>query len=90
MVQIDLIPDSNHCIETVAKREYRELVANYLHGGEVSSDLLQRIEMLRTFLESADFKKLRRESEPLLLQGQKLKYILSGEEGKINYNLVRL
>ena len=36
MQKIELIPDLEHCIETVAKREYELVLSNYSHGsGEI-------------------------------------------------------
>ena len=89
MVQIELVPDLSHCIETVAKMQYENLVRNYLQAGKGDSEFKAKIELLRTFLESADFRKLRKESEEYLLKGQSIKFILSQEEGKTKYKLVR-
>ena len=59
MDQIELVPDLSHCIETVARREYENLARNYLQSGKGDSELGEKIELLRSFLESADFRKLR-------------------------------
>ena len=88
MVQIELVPDLSHCIETVAKREYENLVRSYLQAGKRDSDFEQKVELLHTFLESADFKKLRKESEGYLLEGQSIKFILYRQEGETRYRLV--
>jgi hypothetical protein len=85
MGQIDL----SHCIETVAKRELENLVSSYLQAGKGESEFGEKIELLRSFLESADFRKLRKQSEGYLLKGQKIKFILYRERGKAKYNLVR-
>ena len=89
MVQVELIPDLAHCIETVAKREYENLVRSYLQAGEGDTEFEEKVELLRSFLESADFKKLRRESEEYLLNGERIKFILYKEEGETKYRLVR-
>ena len=88
MVQIELVPDLSHCIETVAKREYQNLLGSYLQAGKGDSDFEEKVELLHTFLESADFKKLRKESEGYLLEGQSIKFILYREEGETRYRLV--
>ncbi len=45
-------------------------------AGDESPDLEQRVELLKAFLEEADFGRLRRESEAHLAQGRKVKFIL--------------
>lgn len=89
MVQIELVPDLSHCVETVAKKEYENLVRTYLQAGKGDSEFEAKVELLRTFLESADFRKLRKRSEEYLLKGQSIKFILCQEEGKTKYKLVR-
>ena len=85
---IELFPDIYHCIETVARREYRDLVKGYLQSGEVSGDFEQKVELLRAFLETADFKKLRQESDCYLLNGKRIKFIIAQEQGKVRYTIV--
>jgi hypothetical protein len=89
MVQIELVPDLSHCIETVARKEYENLARRYLQAGEGDSELGERIELLRSFLESADFRKLRKQSEGYLLKGQKVKFIVYREHGKAKYRMLR-
>lgn len=89
MVQIELIPDLSHCVETVAKREYQNLVRSYFQAGKGDTEFEEKVELLRNFLESADFRKLRKESEEYLLKGQNIKFILYREQGKTKYKLVR-
>ena len=88
MVQIELIPDNLHCIETVARKAYNDLVGNYLQAGEGNSDFEAEVELLRAFLESADFRKLRKESGEYLVKGQKIKFILYCEQEKTGYRIV--
>ena len=85
MAQIELTPDLSHCIETVAKKEYQSLIRDYLKVGKSDAEFEEKIELLRAFLESADFRKLRKESEEYLLKGQNIKFILYQEEGKARY-----
>lgn len=88
MVQIELIPDLSHCIETVARKVYESLIRNYLRTGGSDSESGAKIELLRTFLESADFRKLRSKSEKYLLQGYSVKFLLYREKGKVKYKLI--
>ena len=87
-IRIELVPDPSHCIETVARKEYELLVKKYLTKGEGDNDFEDKVELLRAFLESADFRELRKESEAYLLEGQNIKFIIYSEQGEIRYRLV--
>lgn len=87
MLQIELIPDLSHCIETIAKREYRETLRKLLASEEGNKELQERVEVLRAFLETMDFKKLRRESEKHLMRGREVKFIVYLQERKAKYEL---
>ena len=87
MARIELTPDLSNCIKTVARREYDNLVSDYLQTGEKAQGFEEKIELLRTFLESADFKKLRSESEKHLLKGQNIKFILHQEDNEAKWEL---
>ena len=88
MLQIELVPDLNHCIETVARKEYDNLIKAYLRAGKSDAESEGKIELLRSFLETSDFRRLRQESESYLLQGQKVKFIVYQEDGETRYRLV--
>jgi len=88
MVQIELVPDLSHCIETIAKREHDNLVKSYFQAGRGNAEFEEKVELLRSFLKSADFKKLRKESEEYLLEGKSIKFILYRQEGETRYRLV--
>jgi hypothetical protein len=89
MGQIELVPDLSHCIETVARKEYENLARSYLQAGKGDSEFEEKVELLRSFLESADFRKLRKQSEGYLLKGQKIRFILYRERGKAKYKMLR-
>ena len=89
MGQIELVPDLSHCIETVARKEYENLARSYLRAGKGDSEFGEKVELLRSFLESADFRKLRKQSEGYLLKGQKIKFVLYRERGKAKYRMFR-
>ena len=86
MVQIELLPDLSHCIETVAKTEYQKNLGKLLAGAE-GKELEARVELLRTFLETMDFVKLRMESERHLMDGKKVKFIVYLDEGAPKYTM---
>ena len=81
MVNIELEPELDTCVETEAKRQYEQIQRELLKGGE-EKGLTKRLEVLRLFLESADFSKLRSESEKHLVEGKRVKFLLSLEKGK--------
>ncbi len=85
---IELFPSLSHCIETVAKEEYWSLVSKYMGNKQEDKELQQRIELLKAFLESMDFRKLRNQSEKHLMQGEKVKFIIYWKENKPDYDMI--
>ena len=77
---IELLPDLSHCVQTRARQEYAATMSRILSGDE-SPELEQRLELLKAFLEEADFSRLRRESEAHLTQGREVRFVLSGSAG---------
>ncbi len=88
MVCVELFPSLSHCIETVAKEEYWSSVNKFMEGEQEDKELQQRFELLKAFLESMDFKKLRRESESYLIQGKTVKFVIYWKENKPSYDMV--
>ncbi len=78
--RIEIIPDLDHCVQTRAKQEYAAIMSQIMSGDE-SPGLEERWDLLKAFLEEADFSRLRRESEEHLTQGRKVKFLLSGSAG---------
>jgi len=76
MLKVELIPDLTHCIETVAKREHAAVLKQLLRPGQGNKELEEKLEILRLFLERADFKRLRAESEKRLMEGRKVKFVV--------------
>ena len=76
MHKIELIPDLTHCIETVAKMEHADVLKQLLAPGQADNELQEKLELLRLFLETADFKKLRSESERLIMEGEKVRFVV--------------
>ena len=73
-------------METQAKKQYNQMVSELLNKDE-GGELAEKLETLRLFLESADFSKLRSESEKHLIEGRRVKFILYLEEGKPKYEM---
>jgi hypothetical protein len=88
MTAIELFPDLTHCIETVAKKEYEDITRQLL-AGESNAELEDRLALLRDFLETADFRELRRQSEELLLQNRKVKFLLFRDREQLSYKMVQ-
>ena len=87
MVRIELTPNLTHCIETTARQEFSKATSDYMQRGEEDKELEERIELLRMFLESTDFRELRRESEKYMIEGKAVRFILYLEEGKPRYEM---
>jgi len=85
--RIELFPALDLCIEGTAKQEYKKSTDEYMRMGKKDRKLEQKIELLRMFLETADFRKLRAESEKHLIEGKRVKFILTLEKGKPGYEI---
>ena len=87
MVRIELTPTLTHCIETTARQEFLKSEDEYMRSGGEDKELEEKIELLRAFLESMDFRELRKQSEEHLTEGKNVRFILYQEEGKPKYEL---
>jgi len=76
MTRIELLPDLSHCVETRARHEYAATMSRIL-SGDHSDALEERLELLKAFLVTADFGRLRQESEQHMLRGAEVKFVLS-------------
>ena len=88
MVQIELRPSHEECIETLTRREYEKSLRVCIASGKNGNELVEKLELLRLFLQSADFRGLRAESENWLSQGKEVKFVLGLENGKLRTELV--
>ena len=86
-MQIELFPSLSHCIETTAKQEFWKSVDEYMEK-QGDKQLEERIELLKAFLESMDFRELRCESEKYLVEGKKVRFVIRWEENKPRYEMV--
>jgi len=88
MESIELFPNLSHCIETTAREEFWNSVNQYMESGQKDKKLEERIELLKAFLESADFRKLRSQSEKYLVEGKPVKFVIRWKEGKPSHEMV--
>ena len=87
MLQIELFPDLDHCIETVAKREHAAVLKQLLTPGKGNKELEEKLEILRLFLERADLRQLRSESERQLTEGKRVRFLVYLEEDMPKYEM---
>ncbi|MFC1956138.1 hypothetical protein ACFLWZ_06435 [Chloroflexota bacterium] len=76
MLKVELIPDLTHCIETVARIEHATILKQLLRPGQRNKVLEEKLEIIRLFLETSDFKRLRAESEKRLMNGEKIRFLV--------------
>ncbi|MFC1994540.1 hypothetical protein ACFLVD_00150 [Chloroflexota bacterium] len=76
MLKVELIPELMYCIETVANREHAAVLKQLLKPGQGNKELEEKLEILRLFLETADFRQLRAESEKALMKGKEVKFVV--------------
>jgi hypothetical protein len=88
MVPIELKPNLSNCIETLSKKEYERTLNLLLKKGPVDEELGERLEVLKLFLESADFGHLRSQYEGYLTEGKKVTFLIYPEEGKVSYKQI--
>ena len=85
MVPIELEPDLSSCIEALSKKEYERTLHLLLKKRPMDKELEKRLEVLRLFLESTDFGRLRSQYEKYLTEGRKVIFLIYLEEEKVNY-----
>jgi hypothetical protein len=88
MCSIELVPSLSHCIETVAKEAYWNLTNKYMRNEPEDKELTRQIELLKAFLETMDFRKLRSESEMHLVEGRNVKFMVYWQDNKPSYDMV--
>jgi hypothetical protein len=85
---IELKPSLSSCIETLSKQEYERTLHLLLKRRPVNEELGKRLEVLRLFLESTDFSRLRSQYEGYLTEGKEVTFQIYPEEGKASYRLI--
>ncbi len=89
MLELELVPTLSQCIQTVAKKRHEETVRRLLTSEKNNRRLLETAALLKNFLETANFKKLRAESEALLTEGRKVKFVLRFDSGNLTFDMLR-
>jgi len=85
---IELFPSLSHCIETTAREEFWNSVNQRMKSGQEDKEIEEKIELLKAFLESTDFKKLRSQSERCFVLGKQVKFVISWKDDKLSYEMV--
>jgi hypothetical protein len=87
MIEIKLEPSLTHCVETVAKREYERVLSLLIKGEREDKQLEEKLELLRRFLESADFSRLRSRCDALLFDGKQIEFRLNSTTKTPGYEI---
>jgi hypothetical protein len=74
--------------ESLSKKEYERTLNLLLKDGGMDGELAERLEVLRLFLESADFGYLRSQYEGYLTEGKEVTFLIYLEEEKVSYKLI--
>lgn len=64
------------------------MVNRYPEGGGGDHELEGRIDLLKGFLESTDFGRLRSQSEAYLAEGMNVKFVICSQEDDPDYRMV--
>ncbi|MFC1873254.1 hypothetical protein ACFLW3_00360 [Chloroflexota bacterium] len=84
-LHIEIEPELSACVETKSKRLYEQTLKELLNNDDET--LAEKLQILKLFLESADFSQLRRQSEKPLVAGKKVRFILPLAGGKPEYEM---
>ena len=85
---IELTPALCHCIETTVREEFWNSVNQYLRTRHEDRILEAKIELLKAFLESVDFTKLRGRSERYLVEGKSVSFMICWKDGELSHEMV--
>ncbi len=88
MTFLEFYPTLSCCIEALCKKEYESTLNLLLKHEGLDEVLGEKLELLRLFLETADFGHLRSQYEGYLMEGKKVVFILYPEGGKVAYKMV--
>jgi ABC-type hemin transport system ATPase subunit len=77
---------SQHCVETAARREHARLQAALLDRG-YEAETAGQLALVREFLDTVDFRKLRRDM-PELAGGSPIRLQLVRQAGRLQWNVV--
>lgn len=85
-IEVELEPELNACVETKARQEYQAILKRLLKR-DSDMRLKTELEMLRLFLETTDFKKLREKYEKHLAAGERARFILRPGKNQPAYEI---
>lgn len=71
----------DHCIETAAKHEFKLLMDKYFESNNETGSIENQIEVLREFLETADFAQMRRSDPKLSGEVESVVYLKKDDNG---------
>jgi len=82
MNPIEFEPGLSTCVETLAKQAYDRTLRTVMQSIHERTDLDERLETLRIFLQKTDFAALRSRYEPHLVAGRRVRVTVrsSGDE----------
>ena len=80
-MKIELVPDLEHCIETVTKKRHAALTGILLKSKKEEPETEEQLLTLELFLQEADFPKLRSESERYLAAGKSVRFLVYLDKG---------
>jgi len=83
MIKLNL---KEHCVETAAKKALQEFMSEYLKNGDEETG--KKIEFLREFLMTQDFRKIRAE-RPELSGGKDVDVLIIKEEKEFKIKLIK-
>lgn len=86
-MEIKYIPDLSNCVEALAKQDYNRTVKKMLESKEETRPLEKRLQIIKEFLESNDFGKLRSWYEPYLVEEKKVVFILKEGLNSVRYEV---
>ncbi|MFW6055938.1 MAG: hypothetical protein ACOC9B_01315 [Chloroflexota bacterium] len=84
MQEVILQPTLEECIETTARKEYRQVTESLLGGAPIDEVTTGRLQLLQAFLKTADLPALRAASERELLLGKNIRFRISGTASQFN------
>ena len=83
---LTLRPDLSHCVETVARRKYERALGLVIKDNK-DAGLEEELELLWSFLESADFSDLRNRCDRYLLDNKHVEVRLVSSVGSLAYQI---
>lgn len=86
-LRVILWADRDHCVETAAKREYERLALAFLRG-EGQEEMGHRLDLVKEFLETADFRSLRAQTEPLIQRWGGVRAVIFRESGRVRCEIL--